>query len=367
MVADDGSKWIPHIRPVTAQRSVRENGGMEPTELLRSVIDGGEALLFDDARAVMAGLLQGDFSEHDMVALLSALHERGETAAELAGFADAMRSAAVKLPLSDAERDVLVDTCGTGGDGSGTFNISTAVALVACAAGANIAKHGNRAVTSLCGSADVLDALGIRTDHSPESAVESIRRHGFAFLLATRMHPAMKIVAPIRRSLPFRTVFNLLGPMTNPAGARRQVIGVYSAQAVPKVAEALAVGGHMAHAMVVHGEGGLDELSLMGLSVAAEVRGSNVTALQIQPQDAGLQRSQDALEGGDAVANAAILRAIFAGERGSRRDVVVLNTAAVLVVAGLSSGLREGALLAGETIDRGQVKALLARLSADAS
>ncbi|MGI4854826.1 MAG: anthranilate phosphoribosyltransferase [Janthinobacterium lividum] len=338
---------------------------MEPQELLQRVVNGGDVLLLSEARDLMAALLQGRFSEAAMADLLSALHERGETATELAGFADAMRAASVTLPLTDAERDTLVDTCGTGGDGSGTFNISTAVGLVACAAGAKIAKHGNRAVTSRCGSADVLEALGVRTDHTPESAAESIRQHGFAFLLATRMHPAMKIVAPVRRSLPFRTVFNLLGPMTNPAGARRQVMGVYSAAAVPLVAQALALGGHMAHALVVHGAGGLDELSLSGTSTVAKVRGVDVQPYQIDPHDAALSASKDALAGGDAANNAAILRSIFAGAPGPPRDIVLLNAAAVLLVSGLCSELRMGAAMAADAIDSGKVTHLLKQLAGE--
>ncbi|SEB62570.1 anthranilate phosphoribosyltransferase [Terriglobus roseus] len=336
---------------------------MEPVELLQGVVDGADALAFDDARALMSALLEGEFSENEMSALLSALHERGETSAELAGFSDAMRGAAVKLPLTDAERDGLVDTCGTGGDGSGTFNISTAVALVAAAAGARIAKHGNRAVTSRCGSADVLGALGIPTEHTTESAAATLRRDGFAFLLATRMHPAMKIVGPVRRALPFRTVFNLLGPMTNPAGARRQVIGVYSAQAVPLVAEALAFSGHMQHALVVHGLSGLDELSLSGESLVAEVKGSEVTQFTVTPEDAGLMRSQDALAGGDAEQNAAILRGIFAGKAGPARDIVLLNAAAVLMVAGVADDLRGGVAVAAAAIDSGRVTQLLDQLA----
>lgn len=336
---------------------------MESMSLLQSVIDGGDALDFDEARTLMKALLVGEFSENEMSDLLSALHERGETAAELAGFSDAMRSASVTIPLSDAERDTLVDTCGTGGDGSGTFNISTAVALVACAAGAQIAKHGNRAVTSACGSADVLAALGIPTEHTPESAAAALREHGFAFLLAPRMHPAMKIVAPVRRALPFRTVFNVLGPMTNPAGARRQVIGVYSAELVPLVAEALAVTGHVNHALVVHGQGGLDELSLSGESIVAEVKGGDVVHRTLHPEDAGLTISQDPLSGGNAEVNAAILQNIFAGEHGPRRDVVLLNAAAVLLVAGLAGDLRAGAARAAEAIDSGKVQRLVTALA----
>jgi anthranilate phosphoribosyltransferase len=336
---------------------------MDAGEMLRTVVNGSDALTQDDAEVLMTALLGGGFSEAEMSDLLSALHERGETAGELAGFAAAMRAAAVHVPLTDAERDGLVDTCGTGGDGSGTFNISTAVALVAAAAGARIAKHGNRAVTSRSGSADVLAALGIPVEHTPESAANALRANGFAFLLAPRMHPAMKVVGPVRRSLPFRTVFNLLGPMTNPAGARRQVIGVYSAQVVPLVAEALAADGHMEHVLVVHGEGGLDELSLSGESLVAEVRTDVVTTFVVTPEDAGLQRSNDALAGGDAAENAAILRSIFAGERGPRRDIVLLNAAAVLLVAGMANELKDGVAKASAAIDGGAVTALAAQLA----
>ena len=331
--------------------------------MLGGVVNEGEALTFDDARALMSALLQGQFSEPQMADLLTALRERGETATELAGFSSAMREACLPFPLTDAERDEVVDTCGTGGDGSGTFNISTAVALVAAAAGAKIAKHGNRNVTSRCGSADVLEALGIPVEHTPDSAAEAIRRHGFAFLLATRMHPAMKVVAPVRRSLPFRTVFNLLGPMTNPAGARRQVLGVYSGQAVPLVAEALAVSANMLHAAVVHGDGVLDEIALSGPSVIAEVRGTDVTQRSVSPADFGIESSPDLLQGGDAPENAAILRSIFAGEQGPRRDMVVLNAAAVLHIADIAPGLREGVAVAAHAIDSGAVARLLGRLA----
>ncbi len=336
---------------------------MTADELLCRVVEMGEVLQPGEARSVMDALLRGDYSQVQMSDLLTALHERGETPAELAGFADAMRAAAVPIPVSDAERDTLVDTCGTGGDGSGTFNISTAVALVAAAAGATVAKHGNRAVTSRCGSADVLQALDVRTDHTPESAAVSLRQHRFAFLLAPLMHPAMKIVAPVRRSLPFRTVFNLLGPMSNPAGARRQVIGVYSAAAVPLVAEALAQGGHMAHALVVHGHGGLDELSLSGESTVAEVMGSDVVHFAVTPQDAGLSASDEALSGEDADRNAAILRGIFAGERGPARDIVLLNAAAVLLVSGICVDLLAGAEVAANAVDSGAVTTLMQQLS----
>lgn len=335
---------------------------MDPQALLQRVMAGGDMLLREEAHSLMRALLQGEFTDTEMSGLLSALHERGETAEELAGFAEGMRSAAFTVPLTDTERDTLVDTCGTGGDGSGTFNISTAVALVAAAAGATVAKHGNRAVTSLCGSADVLEALGIETEHTPESAAESLREHRFAFLLATRMHPAMKIVAAVRRSLPFRTVFNVLGPMSNPAGARRQVMGVYAAELVPLVAEALALSGHMRHALVVHGAGGLDELSLSGSSVVAQVRGKVVRRLHVLPGDAGLPESQAPLQGGNAEENASILRDIFAGKSGPERDIVLLNAAAVLLTADLAEDLHEGAARAATAIDSGAVMGLVAQL-----
>lgn len=336
---------------------------MGATELLAEVVNGGDALSFDEAQELMASLLQGGLSADEMGALLTALHDRGETAAELAGFSAAMRAAAVKLPLTEEERERAVDTCGTGGDGSGTFNISTAVALVAAASGVTVAKHGNRAITSRSGSADVLHALGIETEHTQESAVDSLRTFGFAFLLAPRMHPAMKIVAPVRKSLPFRTVFNLLGPMSNPAGTTRQVLGVYSPEAVDMVAEAMAFSGHMEHALIVHGDGGLDEFSLSGASVVAEVRGDTVHRFTVTPEDAGLERTQAALPGGDAEENAAILRSIFAGETGPKRDIVLLNAAAVLLVAGVVDDLREGVGRAAIAIDSGAVASLVARLS----
>lgn len=335
---------------------------MGATELVAEVVNGGDALSFDEAQELMTSLLKGGLSVDEMAALLTALHERGETQAELAGFSAAMRAAAVKLPLTEQERERAVDTCGTGGDGSGTFNISTAVALVAAAAGVTVAKHGNRAITSRSGSADVLAALGVETEHTPETAAAALREFGFAFLLAPRMHPAMKIVTPVRKSLPFRTVFNLLGPMSNPAGTTRQVLGVYSPEAVDMVAEAMAFSGHMEHVLIVHGDGGLDELSLSGESVVAEVRGSTIRRFTVTPEDAGLQRSQDALAGGDAVENAAILRGIFAGQTGPGRDIVLLNAAAVLLVAGVAKDLREGARIAAETIDSGAVTAFLQRV-----
>jgi anthranilate phosphoribosyltransferase len=332
---------------------------------LRRITEHGETLDRDEAAELMQLILAGQVPDLQIGALLAALAARGETAAEIAGFAAAMRSAAQPLPLNDDERANLVDACGTGGDGSGTFNISTAAALVAAAAGATVAKHGNRAVTSQCGSADVLAALGIPTTLSGQAAADALRRHRFCFLHAPSHHPAMKAVMPIRRALGVRTVFNILGPLLNPAGARRQVMGVYAARLLPVVGEAMTM-LDTEHALVVHGEGGLDELALSGPSHAAEVRaGDGVRLRSIAPEDIGLTRAPlAALAGGNAQTNAAILCSIFAGQSGPHRDVVLLNAAAVLYVAAVAPDLPTAATLAAEAIDSGSVTELVSRLSA---
>ena len=330
---------------------------------LRRIVEEGARLTRVEAAELLRAVLTEAPSEIQIAGLLGALAARGETVEEVAGFVDAMREASVAIPLSEVERGELVDTCGTGGDASGTFNISTAAGLVAAAAGAKVAKHGNRAVTSRCGSADVLEALGIPVGLDPAGGALAIRRHGFAFLHAPALHPALKAVMPVRRALGVRTVFNILGPMTNPAGARAQVMGVYSSHLVPLVAEALAMLGTR-HAMVVHGAGGLDELSISGVSEIGEVRDGAVRLWRLEPEDVGLGRAPlEALAGGDAAENAAILRGIFTGERGARRDIVVLNAAAVLVTAGLAGDLRKGVGLAERTIDGGLVEGLVGRLA----
>jgi anthranilate phosphoribosyltransferase len=333
---------------------------------LRRVVEARETLSFDEAAALMRRVLAGEAADVELAALLGALAGRGETAAEIAGFATAMREAATMLPLSEVERDVLVDTCGTGGDASGSFNISTAAALVAAAAGAKVAKHGNKAITSKCGSADVLEALGIPTTLGPHAAAASLREHGFCFMLAPSHHPAMKAVMPVRRAMGVRTVLHALGPLLNPAGARAQVMGVYSARLVPVVAEAMTMLG-VRHAFVVHGDGGLDELALSGMSQVAEVRHGKVREYTIAPEEFGMQRAPlSALEGGDAGMNAAILRTIFAGEAGPRREVVLLNAAAVLVAAGLAVTMAEGVALAVKAIDEGAVERLVTALGGPA-
>jgi anthranilate phosphoribosyltransferase len=347
--------------------------------LLREIVEHRRRLSRDDARRLMQSILEGQAPDLQLGALLGALAARGETPAELAGFVDAMRAAATAVPVNAGERAALVDTCGTGGDASHTFNISTAAALVAAAAGTGlmVAKHGNRAVTSQSGSADVLEALGIPVGLSPADAAEALRRHRFAFLHAPSLHPALKAVMPVRRALGIRTVFNILGPLANPAGAQAQVIGVYAAHLVPIVAEAMALLGTR-HAFVVHGmiegagEGGIDEFSLSGPTHLAEVRNGTVALYTVTPEQVGLTRAPiESLRGSDAAGNAAILRSIFAGETGPRRDVVLFNAAAVLVTAGVvpAGGSIERVAaaipIAAHAIDSGAVTALVKSLRSD--
>jgi anthranilate phosphoribosyltransferase len=329
---------------------------------LRRILELRETLSYQDASALMQDILSGEASDVELAALLGALAGRGETAAEIAGFAASLRAAANLLPLSNIEQQELVDTCGTGGDASGSFNISTAAALAAAAAGAKVAKHGNRAVTSRCGSADVLEALGIPIHLSPSDAAQALRTHGFCFLLAPAHHPQLKSVMPVRKALGVRTILHVLGPLLNPAGARRQVMGVYQSRLVPLVAKAMLL-LDIHHAMVVHGDGGLDEIALSGPTEIAEVRAKKITQYTITPEQFGLQRAPlTALEGGDATANALILKSIFTGQLGPRRDVVLLNAAAVLVTAGLATDIQAGIAQAKQAIDNGAVTHLIQAL-----
>jgi len=333
---------------------------------LRRILEQRETLSHSEASTLMQTILAGQASDIELAALLGALAARGETAAEIAGFASTLRSASNPLPLSNLEQQDLVDTCGTGGDSSGTFNISTAAALVAAAAGAHVAKHGNRAITSACGSADVLEALGIPIHLSPTEAATALRTHHFAFLLAPSHHPQLKAVMPVRKALGVRSILHILGPLLNPAGARRQVMGVYQSRLVPLVANAMIL-LDIQHAMVVHGDGGsaggsmgMDEIALSGPSEIAELRSSKVTQYTVTPEDFDLQRAPlSALSGGNASDNALILKQIFAGKTGPPRDVVLLNAAAVLTVGGLTPTLRDGIALAAKTIDSGAVTRLV--------
>ncbi len=350
----------------------RESVGCESlfamTDLIRtlSILNEGHATLSrEQARAMMQTILEDTTNElpnMQIEAVLVALASRPVTADELAGFVDAMRAAAVTVPFTDEERAMLVDTCGTGGDASGTFNISTAVALVAAAAGAKIAKHGNRSLTSRCGSADVLDALGVPTALTPEQAVECLRATGFVFLFAPLMHPAMRRVQPIRRSMGRRTVFNVLGPLTNPALAPAQILGVYAADLVPLIAEAMVKLG-VRHGFVVHGTDGLDEITLSGETEIAEVENGAFRLWRFSPEDAGIERAQlSELQGGDAAENAAILQAIFAGEKGPRRDIVLINAAVTLLAARIVPNIPDGIEHAARAIDSGAVSKTLAAL-----
>ncbi len=325
---------------------------------LAAVVDG-RTLSREEARLAMGAVMDGEATPAQLGAFLVALRMRGETVDELAGFAIAMRERVLRVEAPEGT----IDTCGTGGDGRGTFNISTAAALVVAAAGVPVAKHGNRAITSASGSSDVLDALGVPTDLGPEAAALALHEVGFAFLFAPGYHPAMRHAGPTRREIGIRTAFNLLGPLTNPAGARRQLLGVADPAAARRIAEVLHALG-TERALVVHGER-IDELPLDGTGVAYEVTAAGVTRHEVRPEDVGLGRAPtEALAGGTPAENAARMEALFAGQTGPLRDAVLLNAGAAFLVAGRAEDLRRGVALAAATIDRGAASDLLARLRA---
>jgi anthranilate phosphoribosyltransferase len=339
-------------------------------DALHRIANHRESLSREEARTVMAEVLTGKCTDAQIAGLLVALHMKGESVEEIVGFAEAIRAAAVPLPIrqnstvdvSDTERDALVDTCGTGGDASGTFNISTAAAFVAAGAGVRVAKHGNRSLTSKCGSADVMEALGVNISLPPDRLAACLQEVGMAFLFAPAMHSAMKHVQAARRELRLRTVFNLLGPLTNPANASAQVVGVYSADLVEKLAEALSMLG-LRRVLVVHGWDGLDEITITGPTRVAEVREGNVHTYEVTPEEFGMARaSLDEILGGDAAANAAIIRQILGGEKSPRRNVVLLNAAAALVAAGKADHLAVALPLAAHSIDSGAAGAKLEAL-----
>jgi anthranilate phosphoribosyltransferase len=339
-------------------------------DALHRIVNHRESLSRDDARAVMGEVLSGKCTDAQISALLVGLHMKGETVEEIVGFAQAIRAAATPIPLRDdsvldasgTEREALVDTCGTGGDAAGTFNISTVTAFVVAGAGVRVAKHGNRSSTprldpdgmsAKCGAADVMEALGINIQLPPALIGECLERVGIAFLFAPAIHSAAKHVQAARRETRLRTVFNLLGPLTNPAGASAQVVGVYSLDLVEKLAEALSIlGTH--RAFVVHGLDGLDEITITGPTRVAEVRDGSVHSYEVTPQEFGLQpASLEEISGGDAARNAEIVRRILRGEKSPRRDVVLMNAAAALVAAGKVDTLRNAVLLAARSIDSG--------------
>jgi anthranilate phosphoribosyltransferase len=344
-------------------------------DALHRIASHGQSLGRHEAREVMAEVLSAKCTDAQISALLVALRMKGETVEEIVGFAEAIRAAAAPLPIepltnlasnaldvSGTGRDALaesslaaslVDTSGTGGDASGTFNISTATAFVTAGAGVRVAKHGNRSISSKCGSADVMEALGVNVQLSPELAAQCLREIGICFLYAPNLHPAMKQVQTIRRELRMRTMFNLLGPLTNPARASGQVVGVYSLDLVEKLAEALSMLG-LHRALVVHGLDGLDEITITGPTRVAEAREGLVRTYEIAPEEFGMTRaSLSDISGGDAVENAAIIREVLSGKKSPRRDVVLLNSAAALVAAGKADHLMEAFPLAAESIDSG--------------
>ena len=331
---------------------------MTVQQALARLLDGHD-LTRDEARAVMNEVMEGEATPAQIGGFLVALRLKGETADEITGCAEAMRAHALTVT---PKRDDLVDTAGTGGDGARTINISTAAALVAAAAGAGVAKHGNRAVSSASGSADVLEALGFRLELPPARIERSIDELGFGFLFAPTHHPAMRHAAPVRRELAARTVFNVLGPLTNPAGARAQVVGVYAPALVRTVADVLAQLGAR-RAFVVHGAGGIDELSPIGPNLVCEVVEGTAREREIDPLELGVPRCDPSeLRGGSPGDNAAAIRAVFGGENGGRRSAILLNAAGAIAASGHAEDLREGLGHAREALDSGAATARLDEL-----
>jgi anthranilate phosphoribosyltransferase len=330
-------------------------------QALQRLLDGHD-LGRGETRDVMGEIMRGDATPAQMGGFLIALRSKGETPDEIAGCAEAMREHVLAVTPS---RDDLVDTAGTGGDGAQTINISTAAALVAAAAGAGVAKHGNRAVSSASGSADVLEALGFTLEQEPERISRSIDELGFGFLFAPSHHPAMRHAAPVRKELATRTVFNVLGPLTNPAGARAQVVGVYSPQLVRTIAEVLARLGAR-RAFVVHGAGGIDELSPVGVNLVAEVVDGRVHERRLDPEaELGVARcSVEDLRGGSPAENAAAIRMVFAGSEGAHRDAILLNAAGAIAAGGHAADLKEGLEHARNAVDSGAAAARLDELIA---
>jgi anthranilate phosphoribosyltransferase len=325
-----------------------------------AVADGRD-LTREEARRVMDAVMSGEATPAQIGGLLVGLRTKGETVDEITGFAEAMREHVVAVTPT---RSPLVDVVGTGGDGARTFNISTAAAIVAASAGAAVAKHGNRAASSSCGSADVLEALGLLLELAPERIASSIDEHGFGFMFARAHHPAMRHAAPVRQELGTRTVFNVLGPLANPAGARDGVFGVYSASLARTYAESLASLGAR-RALVVHGDGGIDELSPSGTSLVVEVRDGDIHEWELDPRSLGIEPSDPAvLRGGEPAENAAAIRRVLAGEGGGRRHAVALNAAGALIAAGVVDDLGEGLGAATSAIDSGDAGETLERLVA---
>jgi anthranilate phosphoribosyltransferase len=348
-------------------------------EALDRIVTHRESLSREEARTVMGEVLSGKCTDAQIAALLVGLHMKGETVEEIVGFAEAIRAAATPIhvsrnPVLDSSgtgRESLVDTCGTGGDAAGTFNISTVTAFAVAGAGVRVAKHGNRSstpkrdaqgISAKCGAADVMEALGVNIELPAALLGQCLDEVGIAFLFAPAIHSAAKYVQPARRETRLRTVFNLLGPLTNPAGASAQVVGVYALDLVDRVAEALSMlGTH--RAFVVHGLDGLDEITITGPTRVAEIREGTVRSYEVDPEEFGLKCAPlDEISGGDASENAHIVRQILGGEKSPRRDVVLMNAAAALVAAGKAEHLRDGVRLAQQSIDSQAAREKLNRL-----
>ena len=327
---------------------------------IKRIVDGHD-LGREEMFEVFGDVMDGRASDVQKSALLVALRMKGETVDEITGAAMAMRQRVTPLDVDGAD---VIDTCGTGGDGRGTFNVSTIAAFVAAGAGALVAKHGNRAVSSACGSADVLAELGVAIDLDAARMSEVLRRTGISFLFAPKLHPAMGAVVGVRRELGVRTIFNVLGPLTNPAFARRQVLGVYAPHLVERLAHVL-LGLGAAHALVVHSHDGLDEISVSAPTRVAEVRDGSVRAYELTPADVGVDvHPIEAVAGGDARANAEIARSVLRGEEGARADIVAANAGAALYVAGVVADIRDGVALAREAIASGKAMEKLEQLVA---
>ena len=320
-------------------------------------------MTYEEAKEAFGRLFDGKMAPDAAKAMLTEMAERGESVDEIVAAAEVMRAHAVKLPVPDGLRDRLIDNCGTGGDKSGSFNISTTVSLLLAGAGCYVAKHGNRSITSRSGSADMLEKLGIRLDLPPEKQVTMLEETGFAFLFAIHHHPAMKHVMPVRKSIPHRTIFNILGPLTNPAGVTKQFIGVFDPAFVERIAEALKRLGSR-RAMVVSSRDGLDEISLGDATDAVVLEEGRLERTVIEPEALGWRRQPlEAVKGGDAETNARITRAVLHGEeKGPKRQIVLLNAAAALMVEGRAADLKEGLQIAEETIDSGRAAKALARI-----
>ncbi|RKQ63788.1 anthranilate phosphoribosyltransferase [Thermovibrio guaymasensis] len=336
---------------------------MEFKELLNRLVEGQD-LSYDESKDLFKSVMEGELTDVQIAGILVSLRCKGETVDEISGAASVMREKATRVPISEEIRSRLVDTCGTGGDQKGTFNISTTVALVVAACGVPVAKHGNRSVTSRCGSADILESFGVRIDLTPEQVAKCIEELNFGFMFAPRFHPAMASVVRPRRELGIRTIFNVLGPLTNPAGAKRQLMGVYSEELTEKLAEVLSKLGSQ-RAFVVHGKDGIDEITITGSTKVTELSNGEIKSYIVNPEDFGLRRAplSEILAGETLEENREIVRRVLTGEeRGAKRDVVALNSAFALLAAGSVSSVEEGIGRAISVMEEGKPYELLCRL-----